>query len=151
MWGSTLQLLLVLAWCLEYNFVENGRGIYSALKLWNYHFGLNVYQDIVLENENWISDITQYQFVSKITIWPSQKILWFVIYLKFRGVWFVVSLKGKECNFNKPAFSANVCPTKSWQYLQTVLIFDCLNICKVKETAVTWGCWFGYTHIMKVL
>ena len=84
-------------------------------------FCLNMYQDIVLENENWISDFTQYQFVSKITIWPCQKMLWFVIYLKFRGVWFVVSLKGKECKFNKLAFSVKVCPTKSWQYLQTVL------------------------------
>ena len=86
-------------------------------------FCLNIYQDIVLENENWISDFTQYQLVhmAKITILLSQKMLWFVIYLKFRGVWFVISLKGKECKFNKPAFSAKVCPTKSWEYLQTVL------------------------------
>ena len=76
-------------------------------------FCLNMYQDIVLENENWISDFTQYQLVSNIAIWPSQKMLWFVIYLKFRGVWFVISLKGKDCKFNKPAFSAKVCPTIS--------------------------------------
>ena len=53
-------------------------------------FCLNMYLNIVLENENWIPDFKQYQFVSKTTIWPSQKMLCFVIFLKFRGVWFVI-------------------------------------------------------------
>ena len=66
-------------------------------------FCLNMYQDIVLENENWISDFTQYWFVSKITIWPSQKMLWFVIYLKFRGVWFVLS-KGRSVSLTSQLF-----------------------------------------------
>ena len=52
-------------------------------------------QDIVLQNENWISDFTEYQLVSKITIWPSQKMLWFVIYLKFRACDLLFFSKGR--------------------------------------------------------
>ena len=67
-------------------------------------FCLNMYQDIVLENENCISDFTQYQLVSEITIWPSQKMLWFVIYLKFRGVWFVILSKGRSVSLTSQLY-----------------------------------------------
>ena len=105
-------------------------------------FCLNMYQDIVLENENWISDFTQYQLASKITIWPSQKMLWFVIYLKFRGVWFVISLKGKECKFNKQAFSVKVCITISLENIYKLYYEFCqqdtgTNLCDQVRR------WFG--------
>ena len=70
-----------------------------------------MHQDIALENENWIPDFTQYQFVFNILKSLSGQVKRFlvVIYPKFRGVWFVISLKLKEYKFNKPAFSVKVC------------------------------------------
>ena len=47
--------------------------------------------------------------------------IWCVIYLKFRGVWFGFSLKLKEYKFNKSAFVLKVCP----------LIFENITNCKL--------------------
>ena len=43
--------------------------------------------------------------------------IWCIIYLKFRGVWFAFSLKLKEYKFNKSAFVLKLCP----------LIFENIN------------------------
>ena len=67
-------------------------------------FCLNMYQDIVLEHENFISDFTQYQLVSKITIWPSQKMLWFVIYFNLGACDLLFLSKGRSVSLTSQLF-----------------------------------------------